>query len=167
MSAWTTVFAAHAAELRAVLARVLGDAGAAEDCVQDTAMRLLDQPFDGVREPKAFMFQVGYNLARDVLRRRSVRAEEALETSIDGAEISHEGGASPETLAQSWQQLQSVQRALDAMPEQRRRVLWLMRVEGLSQKEVAAELSISPKTVENHMTQALKQLAALMRGSRG
>lgn len=161
MSAWTAVFAAHAAELRAVLTRVLGDAAAAEDCVQDTAMRLLDADFAEVREPKAFMFQVGYNLARDALRRRMTRGQpvDDADAAID-ATASDE--ASPEVQVLAREQLAIVQQALTQLPEQRRRVLWMVRVEGLSLKETANALGISAKTVENHMTQALRQLGALL-----
>ena len=61
------------------------------------------------------------------------------------------------------EQWAEVAAALEDMAPQRRRVLWLMRVEGKSQKEVAAELGLSPKTVENHMTLALKALVARVR----
>ncbi|WP_230142960.1 MULTISPECIES: sigma factor-like helix-turn-helix DNA-binding protein [unclassified Pedobacter] len=36
----------------------------------------------------------------------------------------------------------------------------MSKVEGYSYKEIAEMLSISPKTVENHISQALKQLRA-------
>jgi RNA polymerase sigma-70 factor, ECF subfamily len=163
MSSWTAVFAAHATELRAVLTRVLGDVTQAEDCVQDTALRLLDAPFDGVRDAKAFMFQVGYNLARDALRRRTTRglAVDDAEAAIDATAADE---ASPEVHLLAREQLAEVQQALARMPEQRRRVLWLVRVEGLSLKEAAEALGIAPKTVENHMTQALRQLVGLLNG---
>ena len=163
MSSWTSVFAAHAGELRAVLARVLGDNALAEDCVQDTAMRLLDVAYADARDPKAFMFQVGYNLARDALRRRSTR-ERVVDGDADVAVEVASPGASPEATLSAQQQMARVQAALDQLPAQRRRVLWLVRVEGLSLKEAAAQMQITPKTVENHMTQALKQLASLVAG---
>ena len=163
MSPWTAVFAAHASELRAVLTRVLGERALAEDCVQDTAMRLLDVPFAEVRDARAFLFQVGYNLARDALRRRSTRGVEVEESDVAiDANVADE--ASPEVHALAREQLARVQQALTQLPEQRRRVLWLVRVEGLSLKEAAVALGITAKTVENHMTQALRQLGELMRG---
>lgn len=162
MSSWTAVFAQHSGELRAVLTRVLGDPSLAEDCVQDTALRVLDQPIENVRDPRAFLFQVGYNLAKDALRRRQVRQSESLDEH-DGVERLTDSAPSPDALLQSRQQWAQVSAALAAMPPQRRRVLWLMRVEGMSQKEVAAELGLSPKTVENHMTLALKSLASLIK----
>jgi len=162
MSSWTVVFAAHATELKAVLTRVLGDPSSAEDCVQDAALRILDQPFDAVRDPRAFLFQVGYNLARDALRRRTVRGSESLDDMAPGAEPG-DATPGPDAVLDSRQQWAAVEAALAELPPQRRKVLWLMRVEGKSQKEVAAEMGLSPKTVENHMTLALKSLTALIR----
>lgn len=165
MSSWSAVFAQHSGELRAVLARVLGDPSLAEDCVQDTALRVLDQPIEAVRDPRAFLFQVGYNLAKDALRRRQVRQSESLDEH-DGVDRLADAAPTPDAILQSRQQWAEVNQALAAMPAQRRRVLWLMRVEGLSQKEVAAQLGLSPKTVENHMTLALKSLASLIKERR-
>lgn len=162
MSAWTAIFAAHATELKSVLARVLGDAAEAEDCVQETALKVLDQPIEEIRDPRAFLFQVGYNLARDALRRRTVRAGESLEDLPPGQEPG-DPNPGPDAVLAAREQWAEVAAALEDMAPQRRRVLWLMRVEGKSQKEVAAELGLSPKTVENHMTLALKALVARVR----
>ncbi len=44
------------------------------------------------------------------------------------------------------------------LPEKRRRIYLMSREEGKTNPEIAAELSISVKTVEDHMTHALKFL---------
>ncbi len=51
-------------------------------------------------------------------------------------------------------------RALAELPEKRRRIFELSRHQGLSNKEIAEELGISVKTVENQMTAALASLRA-------
>lgn len=57
------------------------------------------------------------------------------------------------------QELQrKLQIALSHMPPMRRKVFELSRLQGLSYREIAARLSISEKTVENHISHALKQL---------
>ncbi len=47
---------------------------------------------------------------------------------------------------------------LSELPPQRRLVFLLHRDEHLSYKEIAGKLDISPRTVENHISAALKQL---------
>lgn len=52
----------------------------------------------------------------------------------------------------------SYKRAVERLPASRREVFLLSRLENLSYKEIAHRLSISPKTVENHIALALKAL---------
>ncbi|MEM7369715.1 MAG: RNA polymerase sigma-70 factor [Bacteroidota bacterium] len=51
-----------------------------------------------------------------------------------------------------------IQQAIDQLPQRCRMIFLLCRVEGLSHKEISAQMNISPKTVENQMTKALKTL---------
>ncbi|MCD8135887.1 MAG: RNA polymerase sigma-70 factor [Parabacteroides gordonii] len=51
-----------------------------------------------------------------------------------------------------------IQDTLDLLPEQTRRVFEMSRYECRSVKEIAEELSISPKSVEYHITKSLKVL---------
>ena len=44
------------------------------------------------------------------------------------------------------------------MPEQRRRVFEMSRYAGMDNQAIADELNISKRTVENHLTLALKKL---------
>ena len=53
-----------------------------------------------------------------------------------------------------------IQGAIDSLPERCRMVFTLKRIEGFSQKEIAAKMGISTKTVENQMVRALKVLRA-------
>lgn len=48
--------------------------------------------------------------------------------------------------------------ALLQLPERCRLIFTLKRIEGYSVKEIAAQLEISPKTIENQITKALKHL---------
>lgn len=48
--------------------------------------------------------------------------------------------------------------AIEALPDQCRKVFLMSRSEGLKQQEIADQLGISIKTVKNHITHALKQL---------
>lgn len=56
--------------------------------------------------------------------------------------------------------LHALEQAIEQMAPVRKKVFKMSKVEGYSYKEIAEMLSISPKTVENHISQALKQLRA-------
>jgi RNA polymerase sigma-70 factor (ECF subfamily) len=55
--------------------------------------------------------------------------------------------------------------AVREMPEMRRKVFEMSRFEGMSYREIAEDLSLSVKTVEAHLTQAIKQLKKLLGSS--
>lgn len=51
-----------------------------------------------------------------------------------------------------------IHKAIDALPERCRLVFVMSKIEEMPQKEIAAALDISPKTVENQMTRAYRYL---------
>ncbi len=51
-----------------------------------------------------------------------------------------------------------IEETVNALPEKCQLVFRLSREEGLSQKQIAEKLNISPKTVETHITKALKAI---------
>lgn len=52
--------------------------------------------------------------------------------------------------------------AIEKMPPQRKLIFTKSRKEGLSNEEIAAQLNISKRTVENHITQALNDLRKIL-----
>lgn len=53
---------------------------------------------------------------------------------------------------------QALEQAIAKLPQKRRQVLELSRFNGMTYKEIGAELGISPKTVENQIASAIKHL---------
>jgi RNA polymerase sigma-70 factor, ECF subfamily len=56
-----------------------------------------------------------------------------------------------------------IDKIVAALPEKRQQVFVLSRTEGLSNKEIAQQLNISEKTVEDHITHAIKQIKSSMK----
>lgn len=54
-----------------------------------------------------------------------------------------------------------IHETIEHLPPMRKKIFKLSRVDGLSYKEIAEKMSLSPKTVENHILLALKQLKAI------
>ncbi len=66
----------------------------------------------------------------------------------------------PEDLMVAAELLEQVNRAIRELPPKCRVVYKLVREDGLTYKEVAEVLDISPRTVENHIATAVKKIAA-------
>ena len=54
--------------------------------------------------------------------------------------------------------LELAEQAIEKLPDKRKLVFKLSRYEGLSNKEIAGQLHLSKRTIENHIQQALKSL---------
>jgi len=54
--------------------------------------------------------------------------------------------------------LDKVELCIAQLPSRQREILIKKRKEGCSVKEIAKQLAISPKTVENHLSEALRKL---------
>lgn len=152
------VYAESYADLTRLLRRLCGEVAQAEDLAQEAGMRLVTaMRRESVTHPRAFLFHAATNLARDQLRRRLVAQEYA------GAQNEFEPAPGTDQVAAVHEEIALVAKAMADLPARARAVLQLARIEGYSQKEIATQLGIAPKTVENHLTRALAQLAARLR----
>lgn len=112
--------------------------------------------------PKAFLFTTARNLLVDRIRRDRVVAIEQIEDAELSSMLIDE--LSAEQQASGRQRLQQLARIFDRLPQRCREVLWMRRIEGLSQKAVAARLGLADATVEKHLYRALKSLTEALHG---
>jgi len=113
--------------------------------------------------PKAFLFATARHLMADRIRReRIVSIRAAVENDCVNVIVDE---ISPEQRVSAHQELARLARAFDRLSAMSRNVVWLRRVKGLSQKEVAERLGIAEKTVEKHLRNGARQLAHHMRES--
>ncbi len=108
-------------------------------------------------QPKAFLFTSARHLMTDRLRRSKVVSIEPM-GDFDPSHVLVEE-VSPERWCGGRQSLKWLAAAFDQLPDRCREVVWLRRVEELSQKEVAKRLGISEKTVEKHIAKGMRLLA--------
>lgn len=153
-----SVYTENYSELTRFLRRLCGDAALAEDLAQEAGMRLVAAARrERIEHPRAFLFHAATNLARDQLRHRLVTQAHA------DAQGEFEAAPGTDQIAAVQQEVAIVAKAISTLPARARAVLQLARIEGYSQKEIAAQLGITPKTVENHLTRALAQLTDRLR----
>lgn len=146
----------YAARVYAIAWRLMRDEAAAADLRQEAFFRLWQRrtEWDGTGSVAAYLIRVARNLAFDGHRRRLVHERWRDEAAH---EDSHRAPAPDILLAQQDVALR-VHDAIDALPKRPREVFVLSRDAGLSYREIAELLGISPRTVELHMGKALRLL---------
>ncbi len=108
-------------------------------------------------QPKAFLFATARHLLTDRVRRGKVVSIEPM-GDLEPLNVLVDD-VSPERWCGGRQVLKRLSDAFDHLPDRCREVVWLRRVEHLSQKEVAARLGITEKTVEKHIAKGMRLIA--------
>jgi RNA polymerase sigma factor (sigma-70 family) len=105
---------------------------------------------------RPFLFAIARNLMADRIRKqRIVPIDSVGDLDVLNVLVDDLG---PEQRTSAHQELRQLAQALDDLPEKCRTVLWMRRIDDLSQKEVAARLGLSEKTVEKHVMKGMKRL---------
>jgi RNA polymerase sigma-70 factor, ECF subfamily len=144
-------FLAHGGELYGYARRSLGDAGAAEDVIQETFVRAgrararFDPDLGSLR---TWLFAIERRVVIDHARARAVRQTSPL--PVDMAQV----GDDIERALLGWQ----VEEALRRLRPEHRRVLVETYYRGRSGREVAMELGIPEGTVRSRLFYALQSL---------
>lgn len=133
-----------------------------DDIVQESFARVLRARINSpIANARAFLFATARHLALNHLRHRGYRHPEGL-GEIDASSVIDEQADTPEAVARH-QELELLRESIQSLPERCRQVFTLRRIHGLSQKETAARLGISEKTVENHSLIALQRCVEFFR----
>lgn len=143
-------------EVFAYARRILGSADAAEDVAQSTFIRLWQRrtklgPHGSLR---FLLLRIARNFAlnEDRARRRRSHRRHAPGTATPAT------STTPLTSILDAELEEAVERAIAALPERRRQIFVLSRYHGLSYREIADLLDLSPQTVANQMSAALTAL---------
>jgi RNA polymerase sigma-70 factor (ECF subfamily) len=137
----------------------LGDHHDAEDATERTfmaALRGLDEFEDRGSTFRAWLFRIARNTVANAHRSRRRRRTEPLPDSFER----QAPNADPAGLVALADELHAVRRAITEMPDDRRQVIVLRFVDGLSTAEVAEVLDRSPGAVRVLLHRALRDLAA-------
>lgn len=136
--------------------RLTHDPHAAEDLTQETFLRAWRQ-HAALRHPQAlhlWLFRIAANVWRDQIRRGKLRVGQAGPLPEDYAS----GTQSVEQKLNDEEDLRRALRAMQALPERQRAVLYLSACEGLSAAEISAVLGISLGAIKTNLCLARKKL---------
>ena len=153
-----TIFIQIHPEIQRFLNYRLNCPDTAEDLLQELFFKLplldpVPQSFDHIR---AWIFSVAGNLANDYLRIQKRRCELLELYWRDSHDANDSDLFDRQLLAED--HLKQIQEALSILPDQCADILFLSRIEGLTNARIAQELGISLSWVEKNIARALSHL---------
>lgn len=155
-SAFEEVFKTYFKNLHAYACTILKDEADAEEAVQQVFFKLWERAehlsFSG--SVAAYLYRAVHNQCLNQLKHQKVKANHQLHVAYS---MKNESVNVPvKTISKELEQ--KIREALNELPEQCRTVFQLSRFEEMKYREIADQLDVSIKTVENQMGKALKQL---------
>ncbi|MDE6561625.1 MAG: RNA polymerase sigma-70 factor [Muribaculaceae bacterium] len=142
--------------------RICDDVEESEDIVQETFSTVWEK-FADKELPihlKSYLYRTAHNITIDRIRSGYKKDMKVPLEEICQMEVTEEAIDTSERDARLWI-------AIGKLPERCRQVFLLSKRDGMTHAEIAKELGISVKTVENQITKAFKYLREVLEPSKG
>lgn len=158
LAAFDAIYAKYSGYVYNFMASVLYDKNLAEDLTQELFMRLWEhrREIDTDRNFQAYVFTIARNLVYKESRRLLMNARFVQATRM--REENGVGDASTEERLDLIFTNEYIDTLIESMPPARREIFCLSKMQGLSVREVAQRLELSPRTVEAQLYQANRYL---------
>lgn len=168
--AFDVLVAKYQRKLGRLVARLVKDSAEVEDVVQEAfikAYRALPA-FRGESAFYTWLYRIGVNTAKNYLVSQGRRAPTSTEFNNDEAEGFAEGDLlrdidTPESLLMTKQIGQTVNQAMETLPEELRNAIVLREIEGLSYEEIARIMDCPIGTVRSRIFRAREAVANKLR----
>lgn len=153
-----------------LVSRLVRDQAEAEDVVQEAfikAYRALPQ-FRGDSAFYTWLYRIGINTAKNYLVTQGRRAPTSTDADVEEAETFDDGERlrdvnTPESMLATKQIAQTVNSAMEALPEELRMAISLREIEGLSYDEIADVMECPIGTVRSRIFRAREAIAEKLR----
>lgn len=157
-------------KLARLLSRLIRDPAEVEDVAQEAfikAYRALPS-FRGESAFYTWLYRIGINTAKNYLVSQGRRAPTTTDFDSEEAETFDDGDQlrdinTPERMLQSKQIGETVNSAMDALPEELRTAIVLREIEGLSYEEIASIMECPIGTVRSRIFRAREAIADKLR----
>jgi RNA polymerase sigma factor (sigma-70 family) len=155
-----TLFLKDRSALHRYVCRLLGHRDGSEDIVQEAFLRTCRHS-ERIVEPRAFMFTTARNLVADSRRRSRIVNTDTLGDFDSSNVVGSSESPEDQLLANEGRRL--LEEAVARLSPQCRAAFTLRVFGGCSYKEIAQQLGIAPKTVENHIARGLRETHQYLR----
>lgn len=160
--AFNQLFESYSSRLYAFGLKYLKSEADAEELVQDVFLKIwrnrakikVDESFH------SYLFTIAFNQIRDYFRYKGLYLD--LEVNMS----TNQGDNSTETSIVYRSVLEQIATLLEKLPPKKQQIFRLSRFEGKSAKEIAALVGVSPKTVDNQISEVIKFLRLHLKESK-
>ncbi|MDP4131311.1 MAG: RNA polymerase sigma-70 factor [Bacteroidota bacterium] len=153
LRAYYQVFEEYHLKLYRYIYKYTQSAYYADETVQLSFIKLWEKR-EGLSEQYSIssqLFRIAKSILIDLIRKEKIRDTQELSDVFISDTREDEKFLYKE-------ELRHILSSIDGLPPQSRQVFKLSRLDHLSHKEISAQLSISPKTIETHISKAIKYL---------
>lgn len=154
-AAFTEIYDGLAEKLVTYCYNILQDRETCRDLVHDIFLGIWQrrETLNVTTSLESYLFIAARNQVFQVMRKGRVR-----ESVFNEIELKIWGAPTPDNLLYQKELQARLMHIVSDLPEKMQEVYRLSREQHLSHKEISEQLSISTKTVENHLTAALKKI---------
>ncbi len=168
--AFELLVAKYQRKLVRLISRIVRDPGEVEDVAQEAfikAYRALPQ-FRGESAFYTWLYRIGVNTAKNFLVSQGRRAPTSTEKDAEESETFEDAGLlrdinTPESILMSRQIANTVNAAMDRLPEELRTAITLREIEGMSYDEIAEMMDCPIGTVRSRIFRAREAIATELR----
>jgi RNA polymerase sigma-70 factor (ECF subfamily) len=163
--AFDILFARYYPVVKSFLQGFIKNSDIASDMAQDIFLKVWinRKAISQVHSFKAYLFRMSKNMIYDYFEHNAI-IEKYDHRQQGEAKYLYSDLIEEELYARELSLLIDI--AIGEMPLQRKRIFIMSRKKGLSNDEIAEQLKISKRTVENHITQALNDLRKIITSPR-
>jgi len=154
IKAFDVLFENYSQKVYGFALRYLKAEAEAEGIVQDVFMYIWNNRSKLMTDTnfRSYLFTITINLIRKVFRREAYRMKYMQSAAFELADNTIDEKLEYASL------LAEIDKLIDKLPERRRNIFIKSRKLGMSSKEIANELGISPASVDNQISEAIKFL---------
>ena len=157
----TDTFLEYRQLLRKIIGRIVKPHDI-DDIVQETFLRTYEKTLKhDINHPKTYLYTTARNLALNHVVKKSHLLEEST-SDLEPLDV-YLSSETLESQMESKEKFLCFCRAVRELPPQCRRAFILKRIYGFSQKEIAAYLNISERTVEGHIAKGITRCATFLK----
>lgn len=162
LEAFDMIYDMYAGKLYAFAMRYLKSGDEAEELVQSVFMKVWEnhRRIDHSLSFRSYLFTIAYNDICKLFRRQVYLQKYVTETMYENRQSTSETEEGTEYQSL----LGEVQRLLASLPESQKKAFIMSKIEGKPSREVANQLGLSPGTVDNYISGALKMLRSRITG---